>query len=847
MKFALKDFQERAVSELLDHLDTARLLYEAKGTPVSLGLASTTGSGKTVMAAAVIEALFFGSERFGFPADPGATVLWVTDDPSLNEQTRWRFMEASELIDLSRLSVVGDGFDQETLDPLKVYFINRQKLAASSNLVRRKDGRAHTFWETVANTIASPDRRLYMFVDEAHRGMGSSASEDKDRQTKYARLIDGDASRAPMPVVVGISATPERFERAMGARRGRTSLGLTEVSPADVQASGLLKDSISLLIPDGAGSYDDLLLGEACASLAESERRWGEYVAAQGMEGAVCPLMVVQVPNKVGEGELLGLCDAICRRLPSLSPRDSFAHVFGEHTDIYPGGARYTIRYVPPQRVQETRSVRVLFAKEAVSTGWDCPRAEVLFSMRPGKDRTYITQLLGRMVRNPLARRVEGDGVLNSVSCFLPRFDRKTTGEVVGYLTGERADHSATMSQVPGRRVLTSPARLEWNATLPAGVRDALAALPTYVIPKAPTNPVDRLLDLAGKLALVGIDDVADAEEGEFLCRKLDGLALTYEEEMEAALAQVGRAGVLRTVVSAAGGAVVEEAGSLASDRAVIEEACRRAGRSLTRELVGRYLRRALSRGAAADPLALQARVAAMASAEPVVEGLRAEAERRCERLFALHRDAIYGLPEEQAAELEGVVARSDEPALGRVVVPESDLVDSALLEGEEEHPLPTRDRHVLAVPGEWTCPVNLNDLETEVLDRELGRRQTVAWYRNPSGQSRSALQIPWEARGGRRSMQPDFVFFSQMADGSIVPSIVDPHGTHLSDALDKLRGLACYAERHGDAFKRIEAVAAPGGGALYLDMTKAEVREAVLGDVASAEEVYRKLGREYV
>ena len=45
--------------------------------------------------------------------------------------------------------------------------------------------------------------------------------------------------------------------------------------------------------------------------------------------------------------------------------------------------------------------MRVLFAKDAISTGWDCPRAEVLVSFRPAEDETHITQLLGRMVRTP--------------------------------------------------------------------------------------------------------------------------------------------------------------------------------------------------------------------------------------------------------------------------------------------------------------------------------------------------------------------------------------------------------------------------------------------------------------
>ena len=90
--------------------------------------------------------------------------------------------------------------------------------------------------------------------------------------------------------------------------------------------------------------------------------------------------------------------------------------------------------YISPERVQDATWVRVLIAKDAISTGWDCPRAEVMVSFRPAKDRTHITQLLGRMVRTPLARRIPGNDRLNSVDCLLPKFDTKTVEEVVDAL-----------------------------------------------------------------------------------------------------------------------------------------------------------------------------------------------------------------------------------------------------------------------------------------------------------------------------------------------------------------------------------------------------------------------------
>jgi type III restriction enzyme len=83
--------------------------------------------------------------------------------------------------------------------------------------------------------------------------------------------------------------------------------------------------------------------------------------------------------------------------------------------------ATYNVPYIEPQRVQDPHWVRVLIAKDAISTGWDCPRAEVMVSFRAASDRTHITQLLGRMVRSPLARRIPGNDRLNAVDCLLPK------------------------------------------------------------------------------------------------------------------------------------------------------------------------------------------------------------------------------------------------------------------------------------------------------------------------------------------------------------------------------------------------------------------------------------------
>src|SRR5436309_3207059 len=96
MKFTLKDYQDEAVRDVLSNLRKARKRWCEDSDKHAFSLTAATGAGKTVMAAAVFEALFHGDEDFDFEVDPGAVVIWFSDDPSLNEQTRFRLLEASD-------------------------------------------------------------------------------------------------------------------------------------------------------------------------------------------------------------------------------------------------------------------------------------------------------------------------------------------------------------------------------------------------------------------------------------------------------------------------------------------------------------------------------------------------------------------------------------------------------------------------------------------------------------------------------------------------------------------------------------------------------------------------------
>ena len=103
---------------------------------------------------------------------------------------------------------------------------------------------------------------------------------------------------------------------------------------------------------------------------------------------------------------------------------NEIVHCFQDKEEIQYGGC--IIRRMDASRIQDAPEVKVVLFKTALTTGWDCPRAEVMMSFRRSVDATTIAQLVGRMIRTPLARRIESDEALNVVDLFLPLRHRKS-------------------------------------------------------------------------------------------------------------------------------------------------------------------------------------------------------------------------------------------------------------------------------------------------------------------------------------------------------------------------------------------------------------------------------------
>lgn len=431
MRIELFPFQKRALADIRMKTAEAMGSYHRTHAPQVVSFTAPTGAGKTIIMSALIEAVLFGDEQY--MEQPNAIIVWLSDSPQLNEQSKQKIDSKADKIKLSKcVTISEESFDKEVFEDGHVYFLNTQKLSVTSKLTKNGDGRTYTIWQTLANTVWEKSDRLYFIIDEAHRGMqGREASRATTIMQKFIKGSEDDGI-PPMPVVIGMSATTQRFNALVEGTS--STIHKSIVTTDEVRASGLLKDRIVITYPEeGAVNNDMAILQAAADDWKEKWEHWTQYCFEQHY-AYVNPILIIQVLN--GTGDALtdtNLDDCIAK----IEERTGFKLESGQVVHTF-GGTTATlnvngldVRYEEPSNIAEDRNIRVVFFKENLSTGWDCPRAETMMSFKHANDATYIAQLLGRMVRTPMQMHIQVDDVLNDVHLYLPYFNEDTVKDVV--------------------------------------------------------------------------------------------------------------------------------------------------------------------------------------------------------------------------------------------------------------------------------------------------------------------------------------------------------------------------------------------------------------------------------
>lgn len=332
-------------------------------------LYAPTGSGKTVMVSRFIDDYL--------DENPNTVFLWLCPGAGGLERQSQDTFEAVT-------SGISDGdvysFITEPDPRGKVYFINWDKINKKSNVVLR-EGEHRDLMSKVLHCHNS-NIDIFMLIDEEHKY--------RDTANEYVNNIQ--------PVhVLRISATPVTQTDAV-----------EKITDDEVIAEGLIamgiaiNEGVSRAIQDNNNLDDDLMLLE----LADKKRK--EIQAEYDKLGLpIRPLVLIQFPN--GSEEWI---QRVKEALADMGYPESSGLVAswfsGDHPDR-------------PEEISKLNGqYSFLLFKQAIATGWDCPRAKILVKLREGGTERFNIQTVGRIRRMPQRKHYDNDILDN---CYLYTLD----------------------------------------------------------------------------------------------------------------------------------------------------------------------------------------------------------------------------------------------------------------------------------------------------------------------------------------------------------------------------------------------------------------------------------------
>ncbi|ABZ85433.1 type iii restriction enzyme, res subunit, putative [Heliomicrobium modesticaldum Ice1] len=825
MRDTLFPFQETALAELHEKINKAHLMWSERD-PQVISFSAPTGSGKTIIMTTLFEEILYGSaDHIG---EPDSVFIWLSDSPELNEQTRLKIESKSDKIRVRDLVTIDSTFSAEYFEGGRIYFLNTQKLGSDKLLTGTSDTRQYSIWETLTNTARRNPKQLYVVIDEAHRGTFTSVQAENKAQSIMQKFIKGsrDDGLCVMPLVIGVTATPQRFDNLIA---GTTStVQKVIVPPEEVRESGLLKDRIIIHYPDIQLSADMTMFKGAVDNWLKMCTHWKAYCERED-EKMINPILVVQVEDG-NEREVthtdLGACiDLLEEALGRKLLPGEVVHTFNDRGTIKVRDV--DIQQIEASRIEDEENVKVVFFKMNLSTGWDCPRAETMMSFRSAQDYTYIAQLLGRMIRTPLARRISSDAELNSVSLFLPYFDEDTVKNVVNALR----DSEAIIPTETGtnKELVTLGRNLAY-----ADVFDAMDKLITYRVDSSRKQaPLKLLIQLSRALTMDGIDLGAQKSVKNAVLSKMDEEIARIKESGDFASRAAAITGFpLGTLIFEYGDNAYsfdETTQTMTVSEFDISRHFEQAGKLLGEGLHKEYWIRHSTR----DHIDIKKEIIVLTSDTDAMERIDTYAEKEFINLYENNKRAIAKLNEARKIVYERLINASAQPIAVPWVLPDS--IDFSVSDDSiklEQHLFCSEDGIFQATLNPW---------ESGVVAEELNNG-AVCWLRNLD-RKKWSLEIPYEVGGITTSMFPDLVIVRADAQGYIF-DILEPHDPSRKDNYPKAVGLAKFAEKHWDVFGRIQLIrqkrGVDGRDHFYrLDMSKTPVRNRVRG-ITSNEELDR-------
>lgn len=379
--------------------------YGAQAPHICLNL--PTGSGKTLIAGHAVGRILSGLDRAmtGF-------VLWVMPSDAIYKQTRAQLRDrgsavrqaleaasggrmklAEKASDFTRADVEhglvvmtlmlqsAGRRDKETLKVFRdsgnyaTFYPDADDATATAALLARvpnletndlADGTAGSMRQSLGNTLRLV--RPLIVLDEGHRAYSETA-----RQT-----LGGMNPR----FVLELTATPDRVQSNILVKVGGKRLRDAEMIKLPIR-----------LVSDEKAQWKDTLKA-ALDRRAALETLAGEH--HDRTDRFIRPIMLVRV-ERTGKDQRDGV----------------HIHTDDVREDLLATGVpaewirvqTATTKELDDSLMDETSQVRVIITKDALREGWDCPFAYVLALLSRTQAKTALTQMIGRVLRQPGAER----------------------------------------------------------------------------------------------------------------------------------------------------------------------------------------------------------------------------------------------------------------------------------------------------------------------------------------------------------------------------------------------------------------------------------------------------------
>lgn len=370
----LKKYQEKAIEKLINR---TKELFEDKKEKATIVFQSPTGSGKTFMISNYIEELIkeFHEDSICF--------LWISIGAgSLHRQSYYSLKKTFN--GFPNVHMLEDEFHggRASISKNEVVIVNWDKInqkdkAGDWSNILMKDSETYNFRDVVSNT-RDLGTKIVMIIDESH----SSSNSDRALELRD-EIIKAD-------LTIEMSATP--------ALKAENYHERVSVNPQDVIDEGMIKKEI--IVNDGLDKYqtDEITASDLILTSAYS-RRFDLSNLYKDYELDINPLCLIQIPNGDGAKEKQDMIEEFLAKNNITTSNGKLAIWLSEDK-------------INLELLNNNESkVDFLIFKQAIATGWDCPRAQILVKFRDKGSETLEIQTVGRILRMPEGEHYDNDNL----------------------------------------------------------------------------------------------------------------------------------------------------------------------------------------------------------------------------------------------------------------------------------------------------------------------------------------------------------------------------------------------------------------------------------------------------